>query len=569
MYTLGINLGHGSSVCLINDEKILFASAEERLSRIKFDTAFPSKAIDAALTYSGLELGDLGAIAIGWPSAKVAFLHDLSTVALNRVRPSCANTLDIVDRFFKEAFSQNASRVIHSRYPSHHRTKILLFGHHLSHAMSAAALSGLPKTTVLVIDGRGARHATSIWFVENGRYRLLESILYPNSLGLLYYRFTGYLGFVPLADEWKVMGLAAYGGPGVCMDPFVRVKGAGYDVNAHAILGRDPTDLSFIERYLGPARCPHDPIQDRHRDIAYALQAVTEEAMVRLAQHAVSLSGCQNLCIVGGVAMNCKANGEVWRRGIAETLFVPPAASDEGTSVGAAVAAHMALTGNVHLSPMRHAYYGQQSSDSEVEASLNKYKLEYRLVENPALTAAEQVARGRVVGWFQGRTEFGERALGARSILGDPRDVATRDRINSAIKYREQWRPFAPAIKVEAAPQYFENCYDSPFMTVTYRARPCAQELTPAIVHADGTARVQTVSCKDSPLFWQLLDHFEVLTGVPLVLNTSFNLRGDPIVNGVKDAIATFYTSGMDALVIGNYLVLKPGKCYNSDLKAT
>lgn len=560
MYTLGLNLGHGSSVCLIDGEKILFASAEERLSRIKFDTSFPSKAIEAALAHSGLEFGDLGAVAIGWPSARVAFLHDLATVACNGVRPSRANTLDIIDRFLKEAFSHNVSRVIHSRYPAHHRTKILLFGHHLSHAISAAALSGLSKTTVLVIDGRGARHATSIWFVENGRYRLLESILYPNSLGLLYYRFTRYLGFVPLADEWKVMGLAAYGSPGVCMDPFVRVNSDGYDVNARAILGRDSTDLSFMERQLGPLRRPNDPIENRHRDIAYALQAVTEEAVVRLAQHAVALTGCQNLCLVGGVAMNCKANGEVWRRGIAETLFVPPAASDEGTSVGAAVAAHMAIKGDAVLLPTRHAYYGQQLSDAEVEASLNKYKLEYRLVENPALTAAEHIARGQVVGWFQGRTEFGERALGARSILGDPRDAATRDRINSAIKYREQWRPFAPAIKVEAAPQYFEKCYDSPFMTITYRARPCAKELTPAIVHADGTARVQTVSRKDSPLFWQLLDHFEVLTGIPLVLNTSFNLKGDPIVNGVKDAIATFYTSGMDVLIMGNYQVLKPGK---------
>jgi carbamoyltransferase len=417
-------------------------------------------------------------------------------------------------------------------------------------------MSGPAKTAVLVMDGRGASSATSIWAKANGSLKLLERKRYPDSLGMFYARVTQYLGFEPLADEWKVMGLAPFGSSGLSMDALLTVTNDDYRVNAKALLGRR-YDLSALEAAFGPARKPDDPIEDRHRDIAFAAQAAVERAMLAMARRAARLSGCRRLALAGGVAMNCKGNGLILQSGIVDELFVQPAASDEGAALGAAIAAQVAAGARAEVAPMVRTDFGQGLNDSEVENALVTYKLPYRRLADPAHAAAERLAAGKIIGWFQGRTEFGPRALGQRSILADPRDVSVRDRVNAAVKFREAWRPFAPSILEEHASEFFEGCVTSPFMILTFRARPKAMETIPAVVHIDGTARVQTVNRSVNPLYWSLIKRFAELTGVPVVLNTSFNLKGDPIVNTIRDAIQTFYTSGLDSLIVGPFCVDK------------
>jgi carbamoyltransferase len=417
-------------------------------------------------------------------------------------------------------------------------------------------MSGAAKTAVLVMDGRGANTATSIWLKENGSLRPLERRSFPDSLGLFYARVTQYLGFEPLADEWKVMGLAPFGSPGLSMDPFLLVTDDDYRVNARALLGKR-YDLSALEAAFGAARRPDDPIEDRHRDIAFAAQAAVERAMLAMARRAVRLSGCRRLALAGGVAMNCKGNGLILQSGIVDELFVQPAASDEGAALGAAIAAQTASGAAGEFPPMLRTDLGQGLDESEIEQALLTYKLPYRRVPDPADAAAERLATGKIIGWFQGRTEFGARALGQRSILADPRDVSVRDRVNAAVKFREAWRPFAPSVLVERAGEFFEGCSTSPFMILTFRASPRALETIPAVVHVDRTARVQTVDRSVHPLYWSLIKKFADRTGIPVVLNTSFNLKGDPIVNTIRDAVQTFYTSGLDSLIIGPFCIDK------------
>lgn len=559
MYTLGISYtgAHDSAVCLVRDDEVVFATAEERLSRQKHDPSFPLRSIHAALNAAGIQPTSLAGVGLAWPRFDVAIRHDLwqmltGSIPVSRwsmVSLALASAQGIRERSRIKPTARTLGPDIADR--------IHLFSHHRCHALSAAAVSGFPRAAVLVVDGRGAKLATSIWRADGPRLTLVEGKFFPDSLGLFYARITQYLGFEPLSDEWKVMGLAAYGRPGVSMDKFVRVSEDDYEVNGRALLGRGQPDLSALEAAFGPARAPDAPITDHHRDVAFAAQEASERAMLALARRAARLTGCKRLCLAGGVALNCKANGLILQSGLVDDLFVQPAAADDGAALGAAVAAQQTAGGIGVLRPMTHAYLGQQAGDAEVESELRTYKVTYRRADNPAEAAAELLAQRKVIGWFQGRAEFGPRALGNRSILADPRDVAMRDRVNAAVKFREEWRPFAPSVLEEHAGDYFEGCTSAPFMILTFRVRPEVANRIPAVVHADGTARVQTVNRTQNPLYWSLIKAFADRTGVPVVMNTSFNLKGDPIVNTVRNAIATFYTSGLDALVLGRYILEK------------
>jgi len=322
-------------------------------------------------------------------------------------------------------------------------------------------------------------------------------------------------------------------------------------------LGRDSAPIAGIESRFGPMRVPESEIDAQHKNLAFAVQDACEEAMMTLARAAVRKTTCRNLCLAGGVALNSKANGKIVASGIVDSLFVQPAASDDGVCLGAALAPYMDGGGKLPVHKMRHAYLGLASSDEEIEKTLQTYKLRAIRVADPAKVAAELLANGKILGWFQGRMEFGPRALGSRSILADPRDPEMNAKVNNAVKFREWWRPFAPSLLAGAAGQYLESVTDSPFMVLTAQVKPEKRSVIPAVTHVDGSARPQTVEPDVSPLYWRLIHEFECLTGVPVVLNTSFNLRGEPIVCVPADAIRTFFSSGMDALVIGSFVVEK------------
>jgi carbamoyltransferase len=279
--------------------------------------------------------------------------------------------------------------------------------------------------------------------------------------------------------------------------------------------------------------------------------------MMTVVRLAMEKTRCRNLCLAGGVALNSKANGKIAASGLVDRLFIQPASADDGVALGAALAPYLDNYNRLPVRPMRHAYLGPESSDAEIEAVLRTYKLRWAPVDDPAKTAAQLLANGRILGWFQGRMEFGPRALGSRSILADPRDPEMNAKVNNAVKFREWWRPFAPSMLAEVASQYVENAADSPFMVLTSPVRPEKRSAIPAVTHVDGSARPQTVEQEINPLYWRMIREFGQLTGVPVVLNTSFNLRGEPIVNSPTDAVRTFFSSGMDALVIGSFLVEK------------
>jgi carbamoyltransferase len=352
------------------------------------------------------------------------------------------------------------------------------------------------------------------------------------------------------------MGLAPYGGPGVNLKKFIDITNGHYSVNSRLLLQRkNGQDLSGIEQELGPARKPDQPISDVHRDVAWAVQDSCEQAEIGLITRAIALTGCRNLCLAGGVALNSKANGLFLSRGLVDRIFIQPAASDDGVAIGAALAAPVAA--GLRCGEMTNAYLGPESAPKEIEELLLAYKIAYQRLENPAETAADLLAKGQLIGWYQGREEFGPRALGNRSILADPRDVKNRDRVNKAVKFREEWRPFAPSVLEEAGSSLFENYHTTPFMTLTFQVKPAKKAEIAAAVHIDGSARVQSVRRDQNERYYDLIQSFAARTGVPAVLNTSFNLKGEAIVNSPFDAIRTFYTSGLDALVLERYLIEK------------
>jgi carbamoyltransferase len=558
MLNLGINYSgmHDSSACIVRDGELLFAVAEERLSRNKHDGGFPALAIRACLEFAKARLDELDFICQGWSAPRTGFLHDLKCMATGK-QPADARALLNTTRHFASMWHQRGGENRFRQLFGPTKARFRFVDHHVAHAISAYAYSGFDDAAVLVLDGRGAWEATSLWRGIGGKLEHLWTIPWPNSLGLFYAQFTQYLGFHPYSDEWKVMGLAPYGEPGTNLREFIVPDDNPYRVAAKTLIGHDSAPCAAIEARLGPKRQPESEIDARHKNLAFAVQDACEQAMMTLAQAAVKETGCRNLCLAGGVALNSKGNGKILASGIVDRIFVQPAAGDDGVCLGAALAPYLDAGGTLPVKKMRHAYLGPESSDAEIEKAIQTYKLRATRMEDPADTAAELLASGKILGWFQGRMEFGPRALGSRSILADPRDPEMNVKVNNAVKFREWWRPFAPSLLAEVADQYLESSTDSPFMILTAQVKPEKRAVIPAVTHADGSARPQTVERDTSPLYWRLIDAFGRRTGVPVVMNTSFNLRGEPIVCTPTDAVRTFFSSGMDALVIGSFLVEK------------
>ncbi len=579
MNILGINAYHGNaSAALVCDGRLVAAVEEERFNRVKYAAGFPTRAIRYCLDEAGLNLREIDHIAVPrnpWArlGTKLLYALRLPRFALNRAK--------VMARF---ASIQEELAAALGTDPRSVRARLHRVEHHQAHLASTFFVSPFERAAALSADGLGD-FASTMWAAgEGNRLHIHGAIVFPHSLGLYYTALTQYLGFWKFGDEYKVMGLAAYGQPAF-QDEFRRIVRArnglsfrlGLDYFLHHREGADLTWRDgnqtpvlgrlfspYLEKRLGPARSGEEAVARQHQDIAATLQVALEEALFDLLNGLYSRTRQKALCLAGGVAFNCVANGKIFDRTPFEKIYVQPAAGDAGLAVGAAYFVYHQVLGRPREFVMEHAYWGPGFSDEQIRAALEKSGIagsnsgikklsEEQLVKE----TAKQIADGKVVGWFQGRTEWGPRALGNRSILADPRRAEMKDLLNERIKHREPFRPFAPSILEEATGDYFERSHPSPFMNFAYAVRPEKQAVIPAPTHVDGTGRLQTVSRHSNPLYWRLIKEFKDLTGVPVLLNTSFN-EGEPIVNTPEEAVDCFLRTRMDVLVLGNYFVEKP-----------
>ena len=572
MFTLGINaVYHDSSACLVEDGRILAAAEEERFTRIKhakrpvpFSTwELPFNAIDYCLKHAGLVLSDIDHVAYSYdPYQLLGGDADNATLQLP-LQPSARphngpQHSSPWDPLFL-CYVVNAPRQLADGAPHHLRARFAktmppnyrwhFVDHHLSHEASAYFPSPFQRAAVLTMDGRGERATASYGIGCGNSYERIAQIDLPHSLGLLYEDVTRYLGFLHSSDEYKVMALASFGKPRY-RDLFREIvlcsDDGGYRIG--------PAEL---ERRFGPARARGGPLEQRHFDIASSLQLVLEETVLHMARWLHKQTGEKNLCMAGGVALNCVMNGVLRERGPFRDIWVQPAAGDAGTALGAAlwVDACQRPQAERYYS-MEHAFLGPAYDDAEIEAFLAWSKLPYRRVRNIVDYTARLLAEDRIVGWFQGAMEFGPRALGARSILASPIKAEMQARLNE-IKDREDFRPVAPVVLEEHAGEWFESCGKSPFMLFVHQVKAGRHARIPAAVHVDGTARVQTINRDQHPRYYDLLRAFYARTGVPVLINTSFNTRGEPVVCSPRDAVECFWTSPLDALVIGSFVLEK------------
>ena len=574
MYILGINAYHGgASACLIADGQLIAAAEEERFTRIKYWAGFPVQAIRFVLAEAGIEPQDLDHVGIARnPSANLMkkVLYTLRRrPSLNLIKDRLANAGKV--GALKGVFSDKLGLDAASLKAQFHNVE-----HHRAHMASAFFVSPFDEAAILSVDGMGD-FVSTMWGVGEGNaLEVSDAINFPHSLGYLYTAVSQWLGFPKYGDEGKVMGLAPYGAPRY-MDQFrrmVRIQRDGsfeLDLDYFELSGKGslmtweddepfvPTMFSAkMVEALGEPRAPRSEITAQHQDVAASLQAMLEEAEFALVNKLQAETGQKALVMAGGVALNSAFNGKVLPQTAFEEIYIQPAAGDAGTSLGVCYYIYHQVLGQPRVFVQENAYTGSRYTNDAIGETLRRYELSYRELDEETLAAeaASIVAQGNVLGWFQGRMEWGPRALGNRSIIADPRRADMKDILNARIKHREPFRPFAPSILEEAVGDYFDQSYPDPFMIKVYNVLPEKQAEIPAVTHVDGTGRLQTVGRDVNPLYWQLIKAFEAETGTPVVLNTSFN-ENEPIVRTPDEAIDCFQRTRMDALAVGNYLVQK------------
>jgi carbamoyltransferase len=467
---------------------------------------------------------------------------------------------------YRFKFRQTLQNFKH-RLSSH--TKVFLVNHHVSHLASGFFLSPFSKAAILTVDGAGDGLTSLLACGDNNQITKINSAEFPYSIGLLYYLVTKHLGFGGFdGGEGKVMGLSSYGDPNRYIEIFrdiIKLKSNGaYELNMkyftifHTGFLRGTTRFSdYFTKKFGPIRKSGDPILKEHEDIAAGLQQVIEETVVHVLKYLYEKTKCENLVLSGGVALNSVMNGKLHRQTPFKNIFISPIAYDGGNAVGASFYVWNVILANPRHYQKASCYLGPEFSDESVKHILDDNKLNYEVLDDAPKRAAELISDGKIVGWFQGRMEAGARALGNRSILADPRRAEMKDIVNKQVKHREPFRPFAPAILAEKVGEYFEDNLSVSFMERVFNIKPEKRKLIPAVTHVDGTGRLQTVTRQDNNLFYNLINEFNRITGVPVVLNTSFNVKGEPIVCSPIDAIRCFYSTGMDYLIIGKFLIKK------------
>ncbi|MER8481634.1 carbamoyltransferase [Mesorhizobium sp. M1322] len=539
---------HDGAAVLVRDGRVIAAVEEERLNRMKHSNKLPIRSIQYCLSAAGVQLNDIDRVALyaSEPYAN-AMLEGMSASHPDILSiPLDAKTLvqDLLTREFGTKLDSS---------------RISFVSHHQAHAVSAFAMSGFEQSLILAIDGSGDFLSGLLAVGSGTEITQLEAFPENNSLGLFYLETIRYLGY-GLFDEYKVMGLAPYGDPAPYRELFeqfyeLSANGGGYRVHLDRI---GPALLRNIE-----VRRKGMPFTQQHRDVSASLQEALERIVFHILRHHREATGMKRLCLAGGVAHNCTMNGKLLYSGLFEDIFVQPASHDAGCALGAALIVSNEMGRPAPCERLQEVYWGPDlGSERAVQQELNAWAghLEVERSDDVASSAADWIANGAVIGWVQGRSEFGPRALGNRSILADPRPAANKDRINAMVKKREGYRPFAPSVLEEDASEFFDlpdGRHEFPFMNFVVRVRDSKRALLGAITHVDGTARLQTVSRNANPAYWEVINAFKKRTGTPILLNTSFNNNAEPIVDSVADAIATFLTTELDGLVVGPFLVKK------------
>ncbi|MCZ6864401.1 MAG: carbamoyltransferase [Candidatus Dadabacteria bacterium] len=594
MYILGISCYfHDAAATLIKDGVVISAAEEERFSRIKHDYEFPENAINFCLNLEGIETEDL----------EYVVFFEKPFVKFERLLLCTMQTFPRSMKLFREAMITWLGDKLWIKHLLQNKlgvdsSKILFSEHHLSHAASSFYCSPFSEAAILTVDGVGEWTTATLGIGRGTDIKLLKEIRFPNSLGLLYSAFTAFLGFEVNEGEYKVMGMAPFGDPKYVDQVYEVVNvddEGGFELDMdyfsfhyssektftkkfEKLFGdpRDPkaeffTDASGYPSYFEEKPDNYDEIAKQNQyyaDIAASIQVVTEQIMVKMANYAYKETGLKHLCMAGGVALNSVANRKILSETPFEEIYIQPAAGDGGASTGAALYCYHGILGKPRNFVMEHAYWGQEHSPADTREFLKENNISYELVEDDQKLierVVDSIQNGKVIGWHQGRFEWGPRALGNRSILADPRSTEMKDIVNVKIKFREPFRPFAPSILEEKAGEYFdidepERHYPARFMLYVTDVREDKRDILPAITHVDGTGRLQTVRKDLNPKYHKLIETFGDATGVPVLLNTSFNLKGEPVVNTPAEAFSSFSASGMDLLVLGNYLVTKNGK---------
>jgi len=557
MNVLGISCHyHDSAACLMTDGELVAAAQEERFNREKHCSDFPLQAINYCIEAGGITFDDIDHVVF----YEKPYLK-LARVVTEHVRAYPRSFRHFV-RSMPDWLGDRLAIPLLLQNELGYEGSVLFVKHHMSHAASSFLVSPFEQAAILTADGVGEWACLTCGVGRGSRIEILEEQRYPNSIGLLYTALTTFLGFRANGGEGKLMGLAAYGEPRFRreFEQFLHVKDDASFRLDDRYFGFNRGDRMFGSRLidlLGPPREPEATIEQRHKDIAATAQAITEELLIGIANRLHRRTGLGDLCLAGGVFLNCLTNHELLRHTPFRRVFVQPAAGDAGGALGAAAHVQHGLLGIPRRAPMEHAYLGPSFGPAPIRRCLTNAGVAFVEMDDEPLfeRVAAMLADDKVVGWFQGRMEFGPRALGNRSILGNPCNPRMQDILNQRIKKRESFRPFAPAVLEEHAGEYFDLLDDSPFMLLAPRVRSEVRDRIPAVTHVDGTARVQAVRRATNPRLWSLIRAFGDITGVPMLVNTSFNQRGEPIVCTPDDALNCFKSSGMDALVMENFLV--------------
>lgn len=574
MYILGINAYHGdASACIYHDSQLIAASEEERFRRIKHWAGFPAQAIEFCLKEAGITIAEVDYIALS-RDPKANFRKKVFTALKNRL--SVGNMINRVKNLKKASSIEDEIYAHFGIEKTQLKAEIVHVEHHRSHLASAFFASPFEDAALLSIDGFGDFTSTMTGTGKGNQITVLDSVSYPHSLGVFYTTFTQFLGFPHYGDEYKVMGLAPYGEArytGQLRDVIRLLDNGLFELNLDyfnhpkkgvqmvwegGIPHMDSLYSEYLTQKFGKARQTGEPLEQYHKDMAASVQRVCEETIFHILNHLQRKTGLKKICIAGGVAQNSVANGKILANTTFDEVYIPPAGHDAGTAIGAALWVYNQLLKRPRTAPMMHGYFGSRFSNEEIEEQLAAQNINYTKMEPAQLfeKVAECLINGGVAGWFQGRAEFGPRALGHRSIIADPRRADAKDILNVKIKRRESFRPFAPSILQEHTETFFERTDSVPFMEKVYQIRPEKHEIIPAVTHVDGTGRLQTVDSAIEPKYYGLIEAFFQKTGVPILLNTSFN-ENEPIVNTPREALDCFLRTKMDMLVLEDIVITR------------